>query len=221
MNRDRSYLAIIALLAVMITAVDEPLWSGELTLRARRVKVVDEKGAVIPDAHVMRMSGNNEHESYKTDENGMVTLPKRNLLFEDPDSLYISRDGYNGKQIYYEEFETMFKGTNQATVTLKSIPRPKIETSNLLNKRDIDEFIRNNYPPADFRAGISTRVIVDIIIDNKGNVSRVEIAVGANKKFDAVAMKAAYKMKYSPMSVDGKPVGSQTRTTIIFNADKR
>jgi len=167
------------------------------------------------------MFGNNENESLETDKNGIAILKKKHLLFEDPEMLYISHYHYRGIQIYYEEFEKLFKNTNQATVTLTAIPRPKISTSKLLNRKEIEELVQKNYPRAEYKAGIGASVDVKIRINDKGNVTEVDIRRSGGRKFDAVAKAIAYKMKYSPMVVDGEATGSLTIHSIVFKPNKK
>jgi len=54
--------AFLVLMSILIELIESPtLWCGDFTLRNRQVKVVNENGAPISKAHVMRMFGNNEN----------------------------------------------------------------------------------------------------------------------------------------------------------------
>ncbi len=72
------------------------------------------------------------------------------------------------------------------------------------------------YPEFEKRAGIQGRVFVKAYIDEKGNVSKVELVKGISSGCDQVAMNAVKNSLFSPGRQRGKPVKVQITVPILF-----
>ncbi len=72
------------------------------------------------------------------------------------------------------------------------------------------------YPEFEKRAGIQGRVFVKAYIDEKGNVSKVELVKGISSGCDEVAMSAVENSLFSPGKQRGKPVKVQVTIPILF-----
>jgi TonB family protein len=72
-----------------------------------------------------------------------------------------------------------------------------------------------DYPQKALLAGMTGMVIVELIIDSKGNVRQARVAKSV-PVFDDAAMKAAKKWKYEPTVVGGKPTEVLTFAAVRF-----
>jgi periplasmic protein TonB len=72
------------------------------------------------------------------------------------------------------------------------------------------------YPEIAKRAGVEGRVHVLAFVDEKGNVTKVEILKGLGAGLDEAAMNAVKQTKFKPGKQRGKPVKVQVAIPIIF-----
>lgn len=73
------------------------------------------------------------------------------------------------------------------------------------------------YPPIARKAGIEGRVIVQVQIDEKGNVSRTKIAKSVgNNECDEAAINAIRKVRWKPASQRGKPAKVWISIPVVF-----
>ena len=72
------------------------------------------------------------------------------------------------------------------------------------------------YPKSAKDAGIEGKVIVDLIIDEKGNVTYTEILKSVNDDLDKAALDAITKTKFTPALKDNKPVKAKVTLPIMF-----
>lgn len=86
----------------------------------------------------------------------------------------------------------------------------------LLNRRQILRLLRKNYPPIEWQAGQEGRVIVDLHLDDRGQVTGVEVVGSAGRAFDRVAETVAMKMRFTPARVRSKAVAVKIRQAIVF-----
>jgi TonB family protein len=76
------------------------------------------------------------------------------------------------------------------------------------------------YPPVAFRNGITGIVWVKVFVDSLGNVTQAEIVKEAEVKgagFEEAAIAAAYKTKWRPAIIKGKPVDVWVTYKLEFN----
>lgn len=62
------------------------------------------------------------------------------------------------------------------------------------------------YPESERKAGQQGLVVVQIYIDEKGNIEKKEIAKGVNPELDKAALNAFNDIKFTPGKADGNPV---------------
>lgn len=93
------------------------------------------------------------------------------------------------------------------------VPTPKPTTPNtkpvVLSKPQPD------YPPKAREANVSGTVVVQVVVDESGSVISAR-AVSGHPLLQKSAVKAAYHARFSPATVDGKPVKARTRLQYTF-----
>jgi TonB family protein len=62
------------------------------------------------------------------------------------------------------------------------------------------------YPESAREEGIQGKVLVKLIVDEKGNVSSTEVVQSVNEELDKAAVDAIKKTKFNPAMKDNKPV---------------
>ena len=72
------------------------------------------------------------------------------------------------------------------------------------------------YTVAARRAAVEGRIILLVRISDKGEVKSVKLIKGLGYGLDEAALKAVTRWTYSPATVDGKPVASTRRETVVF-----
>jgi protein TonB len=72
------------------------------------------------------------------------------------------------------------------------------------------------YPEIAKRAGVEGKVYVKAFVDEKGNVTKVEIQKGLGAGLDEAAMQAVKETKFKPGKQRGKPVKVQVSIPIVF-----
>ena len=73
------------------------------------------------------------------------------------------------------------------------------------------------YPEIARKAGIKGRVVVNIQIDENGNVTEVFIQQSLNRECDEAALNALKSVKWEPAKKDGKPVAVWIGLPVVFN----
>jgi TonB family protein len=115
---------------------------------------------------------------------------------------------------------TKTKPTPMATPITTPNPKPtpvlarKPPTSN--TKPVVLSKPQPNYPPEARKANVSGTVVVQVVVDESGNVISAR-AVSGHPLLKESAVKAAYRARFSPATVDGKPVKSRARLQYTFN----
>lgn len=77
------------------------------------------------------------------------------------------------------------------------------------------------YPVAMRRAKITGEVIVDFIVDDKGNTQSVYALSSTQSDFEAAAVAAVEKWKFNPGKREGKAVHTSMRVPILFTLNDR
>lgn len=72
------------------------------------------------------------------------------------------------------------------------------------------------YPESAKEEGIQGKVIVKLIVDEKGNVSSTEVVQRVNKELDKAAITAIKKTKFNPAMKDNKPVKCEIAIPVQF-----
>ena len=72
------------------------------------------------------------------------------------------------------------------------------------------------YPEIAKRAGVEGKVYVKAYVDEKGNVTKVEVQKGIGAGCDEAAMKAVKETKFKPGKQRGKPVRVQVSIPVVF-----
>lgn len=72
------------------------------------------------------------------------------------------------------------------------------------------------YPEIAKRAGIEGKVYVKAFVDEKGNVTKVEVVKGIGAGCDEAAEKAVKETKFKPGKQRGKPVKVQVMIPVVF-----
>ncbi len=73
------------------------------------------------------------------------------------------------------------------------------------------------YPVEAREKGMSGAVVIDATIDDQGNVREPYVILSAGKPLDASALTAVRQWKYTPVTVDGKPIAIETTIAVIFS----
>jgi protein TonB len=76
--------------------------------------------------------------------------------------------------------------------------------------------VNPEYPPLARQTHIQGTVIVDAIIDEKGNVVQARAVSGHPLLIDA-ALKAVLQWKYEPTSLNGQPISVELQVQVHFN----
>jgi TonB family protein len=105
--------------------------------------------------------------------------------------------------------------------------RPVGKSSIILNEIDSPydsapspkRLIKPIYPPDAFRAGISGKVWVSVLIDTSGNVAKAIIYKdsGKNAGFETATLDAAFKTQWKPATFDAKPLAVWVTYKIDFS----
>ena len=74
------------------------------------------------------------------------------------------------------------------------------------------------YPASALRAGESGSVLLDVMVDAQGRVTRVEIARrSGSRALDRAALRAVEKWRFTPATVNGQAVPGQVQVPIDFS----
>ncbi len=72
------------------------------------------------------------------------------------------------------------------------------------------------YPPAAKRAAMSGTVVVDILVDEKGAPTQVDVIESAGKVLDDAVVKAVKGWRFEPATKDGVRVKTRWRFRQIY-----
>ncbi|NOX38100.1 MAG: energy transducer TonB [Calditrichaeota bacterium] len=123
--------------------------------------------------------------------------------------------------LYYQSFDELEKQLQETERVLKEQPAtPDLENVvpfyRLTRKPVLRERAFPEYPEALRRQGVEGRVIVKVLIDEKGNVIRTEvIKSGGYAELDSAAVRAARQFLFEPAMLNDRPV--KVWMTIPFN----
>lgn len=75
------------------------------------------------------------------------------------------------------------------------------------------------YPDEARRLGIQGKVVLEVVVDEEGGVSRVRVLKGLHPLLDSAAVQAARGLRFSPARVGGRPVSVKIPYTYVFVLD--
>jgi TonB family protein len=79
---------------------------------------------------------------------------------------------------------------------------------------------RPNYPAELRTSGTEGQVVVDFVVDDKGNVQNAFAARSSQREFEAAAVDAVSKWKFVPGEISGASVNSHMQVPIVFTIAK-
>lgn len=94
-------------------------------------------------------------------------------------------------------------------------PAPMLVRTTLLSSRLLKR-VEPVYPELARRARVSGTVILQVTVDEEGNVTEVRVLSG-HPLLDDAAVQAVKRWKYSPTYLNGEPVPVMASVTVIFN----
>lgn len=89
----------------------------------------------------------------------------------------------------------------------------------LVNAPEVEEQLRQSYPPKLREQGISGSAVVFIFIDRYGQVTEVRPRTRSSRtEFNRAAESVVRAMRFEPAKADGEPVGIWTIQEVSFSA---
>ncbi|MCC7440288.1 MAG: energy transducer TonB [Bdellovibrionales bacterium] len=85
--------------------------------------------------------------------------------------------------------------------------------------RPLREF-RIPYPPGAKKKGVEGAVVMDILIDAKGEVRKADLVEGPLEELSRAALEAILKFKFAPAEAEGRPVAVRIRYVYRFILEK-
>jgi TonB family protein len=80
---------------------------------------------------------------------------------------------------------------------------------------------RPQYPSDMREKGIPAEVVVDFIVNEKGDVENARAIRSNHQAFEAPAVQAVAKWKFKPATKDGKAVATHMQVPLIFGPDQK
>lgn len=77
------------------------------------------------------------------------------------------------------------------------------------------------YPPALRAAGVVGGAILELNVDEKGNLTHISTLRASNPEFEAAAIESVKKWQFVPALRDGAPVASRSRFGFIFDTQEK
>jgi protein TonB len=112
-----------------------------------------------------------------------------------------------------------FGSTGTAAPPPPSQPQPTkrlVRVKSLLKPPRQTYSVDPEYPPLAFQTRISGTVVIDAIIDERGNVIQASVVSGHPLLIDA-ALRAVLQWKYEPTSLNGQPVSVELQVQVSFH----
>ncbi len=81
-------------------------------------------------------------------------------------------------------------------------------------------FVEAVYPESALADGTGARVMLDIVIDEKGEVTEANVLESGGAAFDESAIAAVYQFVFSPAEIDGKPASVRIQYEYVFTPRK-
>jgi periplasmic protein TonB len=96
------------------------------------------------------------------------------------------------------------------------VPKPPVAVVSELQQSKLVFKTQPHYPPLAVRARVSGTVILEVIVDEEGNVSDIKILKG-HPLLNEAATSAVWQWKYSPTILNGEPVCVVATVNVVFN----
>ena len=97
------------------------------------------------------------------------------------------------------------RGPGGAIIKEAPPPEPAPSTSNIVMPK-LTKFVEGVYPPEAAAAGLQAVVVVTLVIDRAGKVTKATVANPAGHGFDEAAIAATMGFEFEPATRDGKPI---------------
>lgn len=100
-------------------------------------------------------------------------------------------------------------------------PAPSEETAEapkkpVLTPPRLIEFHEAVYPEAAFAAGITARVLIELVVGSDGHVKEAHVVEPAGQGFDEAALAAVQQFVFEPAKQDDKPISARVRYPYVF-----
>ena len=112
-----------------------------------------------------------------------------------------------------------FGSTGTAAPPPPSQPQPTkrlVRVKSLLKPPRQTYSVDPEYPPLAFQTRISGTVVIDAVIDERGNVVQASVVSG-HPLLIAAALRAVQQWKYEPTSLNGQPVSVELQVQVSFH----
>jgi TonB family protein len=96
---------------------------------------------------------------------------------------------------------------------------PLTQFPKLLNRAEVLQLLRQNYPLAERQAEREGVVVVDLHLSETGAVTGVDVIESAGLSFDQVARMVARKMRFTPARMQTQAVAVKIRQSIAFRLE--
>jgi len=98
---------------------------------------------------------------------------------------------------------------------IPKVPKAPVPVVSELQQAKLLFKTRPTYPPLAVKARVSGAVILEVVVDEEGNVSDIKILKG-HPLLNEAALSAVQQWKYSPTILNGEPVSVIATVTIVF-----
>ena len=115
-----------------------------------------------------------------------------------------------------------FGGTGTAAPPPSSHPQPTkrvVRAGSLIKPPRQTYYIDPEYPPLARQTRISGTVVIDAVIDERGNVVQASVVSG-HPLLIAAALRAVQQWKYEPTSLNGQPISVELQVFVSFNVGR-
>jgi len=94
---------------------------------------------------------------------------------------------------------------------------PNAPTASRLTKApELVEFVQAPYPDAELESARSAEVVLSIAVSAEGTVSEAKVIGSASEAFDAAALEAVLRFRFSPAEIDRKPAPVRLTYRYVF-----
>lgn len=118
------------------------------------------------------------------------------------------KDGKPVRKTFRAPFFFPIENDEGPAASILPIPRPKKEAA-----------VMPAYPPAFREAGIVGGAVLELSVDEEGNLTHLTTLRASHPEFEAAAKEALQKWEFLPARRDGEPVASRSRVAIVFETE--
>ncbi|HYK87275.1 MAG TPA: energy transducer TonB [Acidobacteriota bacterium] len=102
----------------------------------------------------------------------------------------------------------------------RPVVREPVHVGGIVQQSKLIRRIEPEYPPMARMARVQGKVILQVIVDEEGNVTEVKVLEG-NPLLNDGAVRAVRQWKYSPTLLNGEPVPVTASVTVIFKLTRQ